>query len=183
MISKHAVSFIILSGFEIPVHALFLPPRNQTESKLPFRYWYTPTETTIRIDFVMSVSTAEYSCEKTSIEEDEEVNLLPNDSLNGQRHASLRYRLRYWSCVLALLFFIISHAVFVFLYLNGRGQTRCLLGQEAIYDDPPITYETVTFQRTGFHDLAHNHRTVYEGRPDPENNKAWERLMSGGIQS
>lgn len=141
-----------------------------------------PQSTSILVDFVMSVSTAERSHEKISIEDDEGFNLLPNDRLIGQRRASLRNRLGWWWWVLAQLFFAISYALFVFLYFNGRGQKRCLLGQEAIYDDPPIKYETVIFQRTGFHDLAHNHRTVYEGRPDAKNNNAWDNLMSGRIR-
>lgn len=52
-----------------------------------------------------------------------------------------------------------------------------------IYDDPPIAYEKLAFQRTGFHDAAHNQKTIYEGRPDAANNAAWDRLMSGSISA
>ena len=136
----------------------------------------------IRGKFVMSMSTAGCSYEKTSIDDDEGFSLLPNDSVIGQRRANFRSRLSYWLWVLAHLVFFISYALLIFLYLNERGQMRCLLGQEDIYDDPPIKYETVVFQQTGFHDVAHNHRTAYEGRPDAKNNNVWDNLMSGKIQ-
>ena len=129
----------------------------------------------------MSMSTAECSYEKTSIDDEEGLGLLRNNSLIGQRPANLRNRLSNCLWILAQLFFVISYVLLIFLYLNERGQKRCLLGQETIYDDPPIKYETVIFQQTGFHDLAHNHRTVYEGRPDAKNNNAWDSLMSGKI--
>ena len=132
--------------------------------------------------FIMSTFTPERSREEKSMEDDERVDLLPNDIPKGQRNGSLRSHLKYWSCVIARLCFVISYAVLVLVYLNQRGEKTCLIGQETIYDDPPVKYETVTFQQAGFHDTAHNHRTVYEGRPDAENNKAWEKLMSGRIQ-
>ena len=116
------------------------------------------------------------------MEDDERVDLLPNDIPKEQRNGSIRHCLWYWLCVIVRLCFVISYAVFVLLYFSRRGEKTCLIGQETIYDDPPTNYETITFQRAGFHDAAHDHRTVYEGRPDAENNKAWDRLMSGRIQ-
>ena len=130
----------------------------------------------------MSMSTPKYSYEKNGIEDDEGDDLLSNDSLSGKSHTGLRCRFRYWANVVVYSSFVISYASFIFLYLNGRSHKGCLFGQEAIYENPPLKYETVIFQRAGFHDRAHDHRTVYEGRPNDENNRAWERLMSGKLQ-
>ena len=48
-----------------------------------------------------------------------------------------------------------------------------------IFDDNPVVYESVRFQRAGFHDPRHNVTTIYEGAPNGENEAAWNRLLAG----
>ena len=50
-----------------------------------------------------------------------------------------------------------------------------------IYNDPPVEYESMTFKRAGFHDKDHNVMTPWEGRPNTENEAAWNRLTSGAF--
>lgn len=50
---------------------------------------------------------------------------------------------------------------------------------KAIFDDPPIVYDDIRFQRAGFHDGRHNDLTSYEGYPNEENNLAWDLLLEG----
>lgn len=47
-----------------------------------------------------------------------------------------------------------------------------------IYSDLPVEYESVTFQRAGFH-AENMNKTIYEGRPNAKNNAQWNLLMSG----
>ncbi|KAK3690281.1 hypothetical protein B0T22DRAFT_379654, partial [Podospora appendiculata] len=50
-----------------------------------------------------------------------------------------------------------------------------------IFDDAPIVYESVRFQRAGFHDSRHAAPTIYEGAPNRANDEAWYRLLSVGV--
>lgn len=56
---------------------------------------------------------------------------------------------------------------------------NCAEYWKAIYDDPPIVYEDIRFQREGFHDGRHNDLTSYEGYPNEENNAVWDLLLEG----
>ncbi|KXH46447.1 hypothetical protein CNYM01_08477 [Colletotrichum nymphaeae SA-01] len=58
------------------------------------------------------------------------------------------------------------------------GLTRRFAG---IFEDAPIKYEPVRFQRAGFHDLRHEPKTPYEGAPTAENEAAWNALLSVGV--
>jgi hypothetical protein len=51
-----------------------------------------------------------------------------------------------------------------------------------IFDNPPVIYRNLTFQRAGFHSET-DLKTPYEGRPNEENNAAWHRLLSVGMVS
>ena len=127
----------------------------------------------------MSPAPAECSYEKLiSSEDNEELQTSPS-TLRARKDAGLRQKLYHCLWITGRLFFLISYLIFVILYLDSRGHNRCLLGQETIFENVQIEYEDVEFQRAGFHDVSHDERTMYEGRPDLENNKAWERLMSG----
>ena len=117
--------------------------------------------------------------ERTSTEDGEKVNLLYTEHIDERKHLNSRSRLYFWVRIL-LQTFLVSYAFIIsVLYLHQKSQRQCLLGQEAIYDNPPRQTRTVKFQQAGFHDEAHKDRTIYEGRPDGENNDAWDRLMSG----
>jgi hypothetical protein len=127
------------------------------------------------------MSTIESLVEKISTDDGEEVTLLYTGSPNESKHISLRSKLCFWAWILLRVSVVSYVFIITFLYFHQRTQRQCLLGQEAIYNDPPLSYKRINFQQAGFHDLAHNNRTVYEGRPNHENNKAWERLMSGNL--
>lgn len=131
------------------------------------------------VPFTMKTFTSHSSYEKISNKADEELNLQSDSTDFTERNSFSQYIT--WQLVWLSLkaFFVTSYIIIIILYLWGRDCNLCLLGQEAIYNDPPILYEDVKFQRTGFHDLAHTHRTMYEGRPNVKNNDAWARLMSG----
>lgn len=48
-----------------------------------------------------------------------------------------------------------------------------------IFDDAPVLYESLRFQRAGFHDPRHSAATAFEGAPNWGNNAAWEGLLDG----
>ncbi|KAE8152272.1 hypothetical protein BDV25DRAFT_138087 [Aspergillus avenaceus] len=87
-----------------------------------------------------------------------------------------------WFCGLFLKFFFIGSWFFLALCLwMHRKDGKCLLGNESIFDDVPVIYETKRFVRAGFHDDRHNDLTKYEGAPNAKNNAAWEKLLGVGV--
>ncbi|TKW52087.1 hypothetical protein CTA1_11345 [Colletotrichum tanaceti] len=84
-----------------------------------------------------------------------------------------------WS---AKVTFLISYVFLAYrVFFTIRGPVSCVLGNEAIFDDSPVVYETVRFQRAGFHDHRHATNTLYEGPPNKQNEAAWDRLLSVGV--
>ncbi|KAK2008960.1 hypothetical protein LZ32DRAFT_684246 [Colletotrichum eremochloae] len=88
----------------------------------------------------------------------------------------------YKGCVLsAKVMFLVSYVLLAYRVFIANGPVSCVLGNEAIFDKSPVVYETVRFQRAGFHDHRHNTNTLYEGPPNQQNEAAWNRLLSVGV--
>ncbi|KAL0931139.1 uncharacterized protein CTRU02_213874 [Colletotrichum truncatum] len=88
----------------------------------------------------------------------------------------------YRGCVLsAKCMFFITYVLLAYSVFTAKGSGLCVLGNEAIFDDPPVVYESVRFQRAGFHDHRHYTNTQYEGPPNHQNEAAWDRLLSAGV--
>ncbi|KAK1850329.1 hypothetical protein CCHR01_07038 [Colletotrichum chrysophilum] len=93
------------------------------------------------------------------------------------------YKRCIWSIKAA---FLVSYVLLAYLVFVTKGSVLCVLGNEvlpiqAIFDDSPVIYETVRFQRAGFHDRRHNTNTLYEGPPNKQKEAAWDRLLSVGV--
>ncbi|KAK3319761.1 hypothetical protein B0T19DRAFT_467446 [Cercophora scortea] len=94
---------------------------------------------------------------------------------------SLKWRIIRICTLLAKIFFIVSYVLLAYRAWKSRQQETCILGNEKIFDDVPVIYESARFQRAGFHDSRHNTLNIYEGAPNGENEKAWKRLLDVGV--
>ncbi|KAL7798029.1 hypothetical protein V8C37DRAFT_418521 [Trichoderma ceciliae] len=108
--------------------------------------------------------------------------LLPQEKVYAPKRSSLLAKI-IWGCkLLVKTTFAVSYIFLVFLaWKESRRPDTCVLGDERIFNDPPVYYETTHFQRAGFHDSRHDSNTEYEGTPNTENDAAWDHLLDVGV--
>lgn len=86
-----------------------------------------------------------------------------------------------WSHVLTAMIASMATVIVSIAYTWSVNSKTCVLGNEGIYNEIPITYEYQRFKRAGFHDGKHEDLTIYEGKPSDTNNAAWQRLLQVGV--
>ncbi|KAI1126938.1 hypothetical protein F5Y10DRAFT_266649 [Nemania abortiva] len=117
------------------------------------------------------------------VEDQEEHNLLTDEIAPQQRppwYSPKSKSVYYWCFGLILFQLLYGLLVYHFAYETPPTRT-CLKGNEAIYDDAPVLYESVAYRRAGFHDSHHSTPTLFEGRPNEQNDAAWNHITSVGV--
>jgi len=127
----------------------------------------------------------------------EEDSTLLEEVQSARTNSPLEERFSWLLCLSAKFLFVLSWIGLLVIVLRSPNSFSCLLGPEGkhllcytgafkplkketgIYDDAPRAIDHVVFARAGFHDRTHSNRTIYEGRPNAQNNDAWEKLISG----
>ncbi|KAI1453925.1 hypothetical protein F4805DRAFT_354269 [Annulohypoxylon moriforme] len=113
-------------------------------------------------------------------EESQETLLAHNP--NEERKTSFRQSILWGIWITLKTVFFFSYPLLVYQAWKYWDQDpSCRLGNERIFDDVPVFYESVRFERAGFHDSRHEELTKYEGAPNAQNNAAWERLLEVGV--
>ncbi|KAI1310107.1 hypothetical protein F5Y03DRAFT_392539 [Xylaria venustula] len=117
--------------------------------------------------------------------EDDNMDAEPHESLI-EKSIHLERRTRCKTCILCGCLLAVTASFFRAFVIFALHSWRvhgdgCVLGNERIFTDVPIVYEYKRFKRAGFHDTKHDDRTIYEGKPNKDNNAAWERLLQVGV--